>query len=70
MRRGDLMNDWQDRRKRSALTALVVLLMIGLTVGVALGVILTQAFDAARIDDLAREFSQPGAAAPVTPETR
>jgi hypothetical protein len=70
MRRGDLVNDWQDRRKRSAVTALVVILMIGLTLGVALGVVLTRVFDAAQIDELAREFSRPGAGAPVTPETR
>ena len=70
MRRGDLMDDWQEHRKRYLITAAVVLLVIGLTVGAALAVIVTRLFDAANLDEFARDFSRPGAAGPAVSESR
>lgn len=54
---------------RSVLTGLAILLMLGLTVGIALGFVFTRVFEAAQIDEMARNFSEPGAAAPVAPTT-
>ena len=67
MRRGDLINDWQDRRTRSAVTAFVVLLMVGLTLGAVLGIGLARAFDLAPLDELRREFSGPDSASATGP---
>lgn len=61
MRRGDLMDDWQQHRKRRVVNAAVLLLVIGVALGVVLGVVLARVFDAAPLDEIRQEFSDPDA---------
>jgi hypothetical protein len=56
MRRRDLI-DYPHKYRRAALAALVTLLVLGLGLGGALGTALSRAFEAANIEELAREFS-------------
>jgi hypothetical protein len=46
---------------RTVLTGTVVILVLGLLLGAALGLLLIRFFDAAGLDDLARNFSGPHA---------
>jgi len=67
MRRGDLMDDWQQHRKRRVVNAAVLLLVVGVTLGALLGIGLARVFDAAPLDEIQQEFSGPdadGASAP------
>ena len=59
MRRGDLMDDWQQHRKRRVVNAVVLLLVIGVTLGVVLGMAMARVFDAAPLDEIQQEFSGP-----------
>ena len=56
MRRGDLI-DYPHRHGRAAVAALVTLLVLGLGLGAVFGTALTRAFDAARIEHFAKQFS-------------
>jgi hypothetical protein len=61
MRRTDLMPDWQRHTMRTVLTGILVILVLGVALGAGIGLLLTRAFDAAGVDDLARNFSGPPA---------
>lgn len=61
MRRGDLMDDWQQHRKRRVVNAAVLLLVVGVTLGALLGIGLARVFDAAPLDEIQQEFSGPDA---------
>jgi ABC-type transporter Mla maintaining outer membrane lipid asymmetry permease subunit MlaE len=67
MRRADLMPDWQQHTMRTVLSAILVILVLGVALGAVLGLMLTRAFDAAGIDEFARNFSGPHAADESTP---
>jgi hypothetical protein len=60
MPRTDLTDDWQ-HTVRTVLTGTVVILVLGLALGAVIGFLLIRAFDAAGVDDLARDFSGPQA---------
>jgi len=69
MRRGDLLDDWQQHRQRRVVTAAVVLLVVGLVLGGVFGIALARAFDAAPLEELRREFSGPDASAAFAPDS-
>jgi hypothetical protein len=60
MPRTDLTDDWQ-HTVRTVLTGTVVILVLGVALGAVIGFLLIRAFDAAGVDDLARNFSGPRA---------
>jgi hypothetical protein len=67
MRRGDLLDDWQEHRQRRVVTAAIVLLVVGLLVGAVFGIALARAFDAAPLEELRQEFSGPDSSAALAP---
>jgi hypothetical protein len=58
MPRRDLTDD-RDHNVRTVLTGTVVILVLGVLLGAVLGLLLIRFFDAAGLDDLARNFSGP-----------
>ena len=69
MRRGDLMDDWQQHRKRRVVTAAILLLVIGVTLGAVFGIALARVFDAAPLDEIQQEFSGPDAGGGSAPDS-
>jgi hypothetical protein len=61
MRRTDLTHDWQQHTMRTVLTGILVILVLGVSLGAAIGFLLTRAFDAAGVDELTRDLSRPRA---------
>jgi hypothetical protein len=66
MPRADLTDDWRPHTPRAVLSGLALLLVLGIGLGLAVGLGLARLFDAADIEDLARDFSRPEAVARPT----
>lgn len=56
MRRGDLI-DYPHRSRRAAVLAILTILVLGLALGGVLGTALSRGFEAANIEEFARQFS-------------
>lgn len=61
MPRADLTDDWRPRTPRTVLGGLAALIVLGIGLGLLVGLGLARLFDAADIEDFARDFSQTGA---------
>jgi hypothetical protein len=66
MPRTDLTDDWQ-HTVRTVLTGTVVILVLGVALGAVIGFLLIHAFDAAGVDEFARNFSGPRVVDESTP---
>lgn len=66
MRHRDLIND--PHPSRAAVAGMLALLILGIALGAAIGMALSRAFELADLEERARDFRRPAAAAPVVPD--
>jgi hypothetical protein len=60
--------DTEHQESRAAVAGLVIALILGIALGAAVGVGLARAFDSVDLEQRARDFRNPAAAAPAHPD--